>query len=77
MKTIGASTRSALERKVVAQTNTRELPGWFPFALLASGLVVIGAGLRSNWGRTAAVASGPPGSPAVKQGGVLQDWGLG
>jgi hypothetical protein len=44
-----------------------ELPGWFPFALGASFLVMIGAGIKSNWGRA------KPPSP-LQQGGVLQDW---
>jgi hypothetical protein len=45
-----------------------ELPGWFPFALLASGLVALGAGMRSNWGR----AKGPAPLPAgPQQAGVL------
>ena len=55
-----------------------ELPGWFPFALVASGLIAIGAGIRSNWGRAAAplplATDGQ--SPPVKAG-VLQDWALG
>jgi len=55
-----------------------ELPVWFPFAVVASGLIALGAGLRSNWGRTTAAAPPPPPlPPQVKQAGVLQDWGLG
>ncbi len=54
-----------------------ELPRWFPFAVVASGLIALGAGLRSNWGRTTAAAPPPPLPPQVKQAGVLQDWGLG
>lgn len=54
-----------------------ELPGWFPFALVASGLIAIGAGIRSNWGRAAAPAPLPDAQPPVKQAGVLQDWALG
>lgn len=54
----------------------KQLPGWFPFALVASGLIAIGAGIRSNWGRPAVAKTEPPtGTP--QQGGVLQDWGLG
>ena len=48
-----------------------DLPGWFPFAVVASGLVMIGAGIRSNWGRPSTPA---PTVPPVQQGGVLQDW---
>jgi hypothetical protein len=49
-----------------------ELPGWFPFALVASGLIAIGAGIKSNWGRPAvAKTEPPPGPPPVQQGGVL------
>lgn len=66
-----------------------ELPGWFPFAVVASFLVMVGAGLRSNWkvaGNTLPPPPSsppppppppPPGAPQVKQAGVLQDWGLG
>jgi hypothetical protein len=52
-----------------------ELPGWFPFALVASGLIAIGAGIRSNWGRAVAAAPPPqPATPPVKQAGVVQGW---
>lgn len=47
----------------------KELPGWFPFALVGSGLVALAAGYRSNWGR-ATYRSTPP----VAKAGVLQDW---
>lgn len=59
----------------MAQKN--DLPGWFPFAVAASFLVMIGAGVKSNWGRKTAAAPPPPLPPQVKQAGVLQDWGLG
>jgi hypothetical protein len=59
-----------------------DLPGWFPFAVVASFLVMVGAGMKSGW-----KISGnepppppppiPPGTPQVKQAGALQDWGLG
>ncbi len=59
-------------------SKSNELPKWFPFAVVASGLIALGAGLRSNWGRaTAAAPPPPPLPPQVKQAGVLQDWGLG
>jgi hypothetical protein len=51
-----------------------ELPGWFPFALVASGLIAIGAGIRSNWGRAVAAAPPQPATPPVKQAGVVQGW---
>jgi len=44
-----------------------ELPGWFPYAVTASLLVMLGAGIKSNWGR----AKEPT---PLQQGGVLQDW---
>jgi hypothetical protein len=44
-----------------------ELPGWFPYAITASFLVMIGAGIKSNWGKAKAPAP-------LQQGGVLQDW---
>ena len=52
-----------------------ELPGWFPYAVTASFLVMIGAGLRSNWGRAGNEPPSPP-VPPVQKAGVLQDWGL-
>jgi hypothetical protein len=45
-----------------------ELPGWFPFALVASGLIALGAGMRSNWGRAKGPAPLPTGP---QQAGVL------
>lgn len=53
-----------------------DLPGWFPYAVTASFLVMLGAGIKSNWGRPAVVAKTepPPGSPPLQQGGVLQEW---
>jgi hypothetical protein len=53
-----------------------ELPGWFPFALVASGLIAIGAGIRSNWGRAQAAAPLPEPSttPPVQKAGVVQGW---
>lgn len=58
-------------------SHKHELPGWFPYALTASFLVMIGAGIRSNWGRTAQAAPPPPQPvPPVAKAGVLQDWGF-
>ena len=54
-----------------------ELPGWFPFALVASGLIAIGAGIRSNWGRAVGPLPLPDDQSPVKKAGVLQDWALG
>jgi len=53
-----------------------DLPGWFPFAVVASGLIAIGAGIRSNWGRTQAAAPPPPDAqPPVQKASVLQgEW---
>ena len=53
-----------------------ELPKWFPFALAASAVIAIGAGIRSG-GRTAANAPTPPPTPPqppIRQAAVLQDW---
>ena len=46
-----------------------DLPGWFPFAVTASFLVMVGAGIRANW-KTSQAAPKPP----VKQAGMLQEW---
>lgn len=40
----------------------RELPGWFPFAIVASGLVAIGAGIKSGWKGIGSSVS-PPQNP--------------
>lgn len=60
----------------MAHTKKHDLPGWFPFALLASGLVALGAGIKSNWGGAKAPAPLSP-QPPVQQAGVLQDWATG
>lgn len=52
-----------------------ELPGWFPFAIGASLVLVIAAGSRSGWklsGSSASVPPTPPGPPV--QAGVLHGW---
>ena len=57
------------------------LPGWFPFAVVASGLVMIGAGIRSGWKLAADQPPPPPPNPLppspVAQAGVLHDWAEG
>jgi len=52
-----------------------DLPGWFPFALVASAVIAIGAGIRSKW-KTSASNEAPPSpqTPPVQQAGVLHDW---
>ena len=50
-----------------------DLPGWFPFALAASAVIAIGAGIRSGW----KAAASAPKTPPVTQAGVLQDWATG
>lgn len=56
------------------------MPGWFPFALVASGLIALGAGIKSNWGRATAAAPVIPPTPqpsvppSVKKAGVIQGW---
>jgi hypothetical protein len=54
------------------------MPGWFPFAVVASAVVVIAAGARSGWRLAADQPKPPPPPPQpvppVAQGGVLQDW---
>ena len=61
----------------------KSLPGWFPFAVVASGLVAIAAGIKSNWGRATAANEPPapppnppptPPPPPPQQAGVLQEW---
>jgi len=49
-----------------------ELPEWFPFALIASAVIAIGAGVRSGW-KTA--ADQPP-SPLPPSRGVAGEWGF-
>lgn len=57
----------------MAQHKKSELPKWFPFALIASGVLVIGAGIRSKWKLPAdQPAPTPPGPP--QQAGVLHEW---
>jgi hypothetical protein len=57
-------------RKVPAVTRSKhDLPGWFPFALTASGLIALAAGMKSNWGRAKAPAPLPSSTP--QQAGVL------
>ena len=57
----------------MTQKNKHELPGWFPFAIVASGLVMIGAGIRAKWklpaDQTAPVPPGPQ-----QQAGILHEW---
>lgn len=63
----------------MAHADSRELPGWFPYAVTASFLVMVGAGLKSGWKVSGNDPKPPPPStpPAVRQAGVLQEWGLG
>ena len=68
----------------MARRSKHDMPEWFPFAFVASGLIAIGAGMKSNWGRPTAVAALPPppppppgpvpALPPVKQAGVVQGW---
>lgn len=61
----------------------QEFPGWFPYAVTASFLVMVGAGMKSGWKLSGNEPPPPPpppippGTPQVKQAGALQDWGLG
>lgn len=51
------------------------LPGWFPFALIASGFVAIGAGIRSNWRLAREIEAErkqPSPQPPVVQAGVVR-----
>jgi len=59
----------------------RELPGWFPFAIVASAVVAIAAGARSGWtlsgdqpkpNPTPQPPPGPPQQASVLNG--LGDW---
>lgn len=50
-----------------------ELPGWFPFAIVASGLVMIGAGIRAKWKLPADQAPTTPPGPQ-QQAGILHEW---
>ena len=53
-----------------------DLPGWFPFAVVASAVLVIAAGVKSGWRLAADQPKPTPPSPVppVSQAGVLQDW---
>lgn len=56
------------------------MPGWFPFALLASGLIALGSGMVANWRTNADQPKPPPqppGPPPLKQAGILKDWATG
>ena len=58
----------------------QSLPGWLPFAILASGFVAIAAGIKSNWTLAADQPKPPPQPPPVppiSQAGVLHDWATG
>lgn len=52
----------------------KRLPGWFPFALIASGMLAVGAGIKAS--RKATAAAPPPGpnplppAPPLSQAGV-------
>jgi hypothetical protein len=67
----------------MAHAQKTDLPGWFPFALAASFLVMVGAGVKSGWKLSGneppppPLPPTPPGTPQVKQAGVLQaEWGI-
>lgn len=50
-------------------------PGWLPYAITASFLVAVAAGIKSGWKLSGGdQPKAPPGPP--RQAGVLQDWGL-
>lgn len=61
----------------------QSLPGWFPFAVVSSFLVMIAAGMKSNWTLAADRKPEPPPPPdptkppPVTQAGVLRDWASG
>lgn len=56
------------------------LPEWFPFAVTASFLVMIGAGMRANWKLAGGAKAPPPpppppsAPPPVTQAGVVHGW---
>jgi hypothetical protein len=52
----------------------KDLPGWFPFALVATGLIAVAAGIRSKGKLSGETASAPPTPPPLKQAGVIQGW---
>ena len=49
------------------------MPGWFPYALAASAVVAIGAGLRSGWKTSADQPKAPP-PPPPPPSNALSDW---
>lgn len=46
----------------------KDLPGWFPFAVVASGMIAIGAGIRSNWKTSSTEPKAPVPNPPPKMG---------
>lgn len=60
------------------------MPEWFTFALVASFLVMLGAGAKSGWRLAGNTPPPPPPPPPptppapapaqVQQGGILHDW---
>lgn len=64
----------------MAHAAHNRLPGWFPFALIASGVIAIGAGIRSGWKLPAdqrPPTPPPPNPQSPVQAGVLHDWAEG
>lgn len=55
-----------------------KVPEWFPFALIASGLIAVGAGIRSGFKTAADIPPPPPPTPPspppLSRAGVLRDW---
>lgn len=59
-----------------------DLPGWFPFAIGASLVLVIAAGSRANWTLAADMPKEPPpppnpnpqSPPPVQQAGLVHGW---
>ena len=56
-----------------------ELPGWFPYAVAASLVIALGAGIKSGWklsGETQPPSPPPPPGPPQQAGVIhgLSDW---
>ncbi len=57
----------------MSRRHKKHLPGWFPFALTASFIIAVAAGIRSQ-GKLSGETPKPPPPPTPPAPGALQDW---
>ena len=55
--------------------SARKTPEWLPFAITASFLVAVAAGIKSGW-KLSGSQPAPPATPP-QQASVLNDWPIG